>query len=196
MSSVILEIDSSPKLASLALQPPPKKKRAAVNNTFRIPTSPVKRSRTILAWANNVHPGSPAPVTPASGVLPSRSTSVSSPLLQAFRYPSLTRTGSRRQSVGSGIPPPSFFFVSTPRTPDAKFDFTAFGYASIFVDVPVPTPITPDIYKSKPGARIPNFQDVATASLPIPSVTKSNGANMFKRLLGTKSKTNFQAHAK
>ena len=203
MSSVILEIDSAPKFAFLALPPPPKKKRAAVNNTFRAPGSPVGRSHTILAWAETVHPGSPTPMTPASGVpLPRSASFVSSPLIQAFRRSSLTRVGSRRQSVGSTRsrnPSASFLhFTNAPRSPvhpipatpfsaDAKFDFAAFGYASIFVDVPVHTPITPDIYKPKPMTRLPSRHDAVTASAPTTPVTKSTG--MFKRLLGNKPKT-------
>jgi len=203
MSSVILEIDAAPKFAFLALPPPPKKKRAAVNNAFRAPTSPVNRSNTILAWAETVHPGSPVPMTPASGIFLPRSTSfVSSPRFQGFRRSSLTRAGSRRQSVSSTrsrIPSASFLqFAETPRTPahpipatpfpaDAKFDFAAFGYASIFVDVSVSTPITPDIHKPKPMTRLPNRDDVVTGSAPTTPVTKSTG--MFKRLLGNKPKT-------
>ena len=202
MPSVILEIDAAPKFAFLALPPPPKKKRAAVNNTFRAPVSPVNRSTTILAWAETVHPGSPLPMTPASGVsLPRSASSVSSPRIQVFRRSSLTRAGSRRQSASSTrsrIPSASFLqFVDTPRTPahpipatpfpaDAKFDLTAFGYSSVFVDVCVSTPITPDIYKPKPMTRLPSRQDVATGSAPTTPVTKSTG--MFKRLLGNKPK--------
>ena len=210
MSSVILEIDTVPKFAFLALPPPPKKKRAAVNNAFRAPVSPVNPSNTILAWAETVHPGSPAPMTPASGVsLPRSASYVSSPRFQGFRRSSLTRAGSRRQSVSSTrsrIPSASFIqFVDTPRTPahpipatplpaDAKFDFAAFGYASIFVDVPVSTPITPDIYKPKPMARLPSRQDTTTGSAPTTPATKSAG--MFKRLLGNKPKaTKSQAKA-
>jgi len=203
MSSVIIEIDAAPKFAFLALPPPPKKKRAAVNNTFRAPASPVNRSNTILAWAETVHPGSPAPMTPASGLsLPRSASYVSSPRIQAFRRSSLTRVGSRRQSVSSTrsrIPSASFlYFADAPRTPanptpatplpaDAKFDFAAFGYASIFVDVPVSTPITPAIYKSKQMTRLPSRQDATTGSAPTTPVTKSTG--MFKRLLGSKPKT-------
>ncbi|KAF9646496.1 hypothetical protein BDM02DRAFT_3003956 [Thelephora ganbajun] len=203
MSSVILEIDAAPKFAFLALPPPPKKKRAAVSNTFRAPVSPVNRSNTILAWAETVHPGSPAPMTPASGVsLPRSASFVSSPRLQAFRRSSLTRTGSRRQSISSTrsrIPSASFLhFADTPRTPvrpipatplpaDVKFDFAAFGYASIFVDVPVSTPITPDIYKPKPMACLPSRHEAVTSSAPTTPVIKSTG--MFKRLLGNKPKT-------
>ncbi|KAF9779275.1 hypothetical protein BJ322DRAFT_1089522 [Thelephora terrestris] len=188
MPSVILEVDAAPKFAFLALPPPPKKKRAAVDNTFRAPVSPVNRAKTILAWAETVHPGSPVPMTPASGVsLPRSASSVSSPRIQVFR----------RSSAGR-IPSASFLqFVDTPRTPshpipatpfpaDAKFDLTAFGYSSVFVDVSVTTPITPDIYKPKPMTRLPSRQDVATASAPTTPVTKSTG--MFKRLLGNKPK--------
>ena len=201
MPSVILEIDAAPKFAFLALPPPPKKKRAAVNNAFRSPASPVNRPNPILAWAETVHPGSPAPMTPASGVpLPRSATFVSSPRLQGFRRPSLTNAGSRRQSVSSTrsrIPSASFLhLVDTPRTPghpipatpfsaDANFDFAAFGYASIFVDVPVPTPITQEVCKPKPMQRLPSRQDTSTGS----RVTKSTSAGMFKRLLGNKPKT-------
>lgn len=202
MQSVVLEIDAAPKFAFLALPPPPKRKRAAVNNTFRVPVSPVNRSKTILAWAETVHPGSPVPMTPASGISLSRSaSSVSSPRVQGFRRSSLTRTGSRHPSASSTrsrIPSSSFLhFVDTPRTPahpipatpfpaDAKFDLTAFGYSSVFVNVAVSTPITPDIYKPKPMARLPSRQDATTCSAPTTPVTKSTG--MFKRLLGSKPK--------
>ena len=178
MPSVILEIDAAPKFAFLALPPPPKKKRAAVNNAFRAPVSPVNRSKTILAWAETVHPGSPVPMTPASGVfLP--------------RRPSAGSTRSR-------IPSASFLhFSDTPRTPahpipatpfpaDAKFDLTAFGYSSVFVDVAVSTPMTPDLYKPKPMARLPSHQHTTVGSAPASPATKSTG--MFKRLLGNKSK--------
>ena len=208
MPSVILEIDAVPKFAFLALPPPPKKKRAAVNNTFRAPASPVNCPNTILAWAETVHPGSPAPMTPASGVsLPRSASFVSSPRLQGFRRPSLTRTGSRRHSVSSTrsrVPSASFLHIAdTPRTPahpipatpfsaDANFDFAAFGYASIFVDMPVSTPITPDIYKPKPMSRLPSRHDTVAAS----HATKSTSAGMFKRLLGNKRKaTKSQADA-
>ena len=195
MSSVILEIDAAPKFAFLALPPPPKRKRAAVNNTFRAPASPANRSNTILAWAETVHPGSPAPLTPGAYHVPS-------PHLQGFRRSSLTRVGSRRQSVSSvrnRIPSASFLhFADTPRTPahpnpatplpaDAKFDFAAFGYASIFVDVSVSTPVIPAIYKSKPVTRLPSRRDATTGSAPTTPVIKSAG--MFKRLLGNKPKT-------
>ena len=198
MSSVILEIDAAPKFAFLALPPPPKKKRAAVNNAFRAPPSPANHSNTILAWAETVHPGSPAPMTPALGVsLPRSASYVSSPRLQGFRRSSLTRQSA--SSTRNRIPSASFLqFVDAPRTPahpipatplpaDAKFDFTAFGYASIFVDVSVSTPITPDIYKSKPITRLPNRHDATTGSAPTTPITKTTG--MFKRLLGNKSKT-------
>ena len=212
MPSVILDIDTVPKFAFLALPPPPKKKHASVNDTFRAPPPPANRSNTILAWAETVHPGSPAPMTPGSGVsLPRSASLISSPLLHAFRRSSLTRAGSRRRSVSSTrsrIPSASFLqFVDAPRTPahpipatpfptDAKFDFTAFGYASIFVDVPVSTPITPDIYKPKPMTRLPSRHDAVSGSAPTTPVTKSTG--MFKRLLGnkpkaTKSRANVQA---
>ena len=200
MPSVILEIDAAPKFAFLALPPPPKKKRATVNNSFRAPASPVNRSNPILAWAETVHPGSPAPMTPASGVSPPRSaTFVSSPRLQGFRRPSLTHVSSRRLSVSSTrsrIHSASFLHIAdTPRTPfhpipatpfspDVNFDFAAFGYASIFVDVPVSTPITPEIYKPKQMARLPSRNDAASGS----HVTKATSAGMFKRLLGNKSK--------
>ena len=175
MPSVILEIDAAPKFAFLALPPPPKKKRAAVNNTFRAPISPVNRTSTILAWAETVLPGSPPPMTPASGIpLPHSASFVSSPRFQGFRRPSLTRVSSRRQSVSSTrsrIHSASFLHIThtpqtpahpipaTPFSPDANFDFAAFGYASIFVDVPVSTPITgtPDNYNPKPMVRLPSF---------------------------------------
>ena len=198
MSSVILEIDAAPKFAFLALPPPPKKKRAAVNNAFRAPTSPVNRSNTILAWAETVHPGSPPPMTPASGVSLPRSTSyVASPHFQGFRRSSLTHRSI--SSTRSRIPSASFLhFADVPRTPghpipatplpaDAKFDFAAFGYASIFVDVAVSTPVTPDIYKPKPLARLPSRHNATTGSVPTTPVTKTTG--MFKRLLGNKPKT-------
>jgi len=203
MSSVILEIDAAPKFAFLALPPPPKGKRAAVNNTFRAPSLPANRSKTILAWAETVHPGSPAPMTPASGVsLPRSAPFLSSPCLQGFRRSSLTRAGSRRQSVSSPrsrIPSASFLhFTDAPRTlarpipatplpADAEFDFAAFGYASIFVNVPVSTPITPDTHKPRPMSRLPSRHDAVTDSVPTTSVTRSTG--MFKRLLGNKPKT-------
>ena len=210
MPSVILEIDAAPKFAFLALPPPPKKKRAAVNNTFRAPISPVNRTSTILAWAETVLPGSPPPMTPASGIpLPHSASFVSSPRFQGFRRPSLTRVSSRRQSVSSTrsrIHSASFLHIThtpqtpahpipaTPFSPDANFDFAAFGYASIFVDVPVSTPITgtPDNYNPKPMARLPSRNDTSTDS----RVTKSTGAGMFKRLLGSKPKaTKSQANA-
>ena len=203
MSSVILEVDAAPKFAFLALPPPPKKKRAAVNNTYRAPASPVNRSKTILAWAETVHPGSPVPMTPASGVSLTRSaSSVSSPHFHGFRRSSLTRVGSRRQSVSSTrsrIPSASFLqFVDTPRTPahpipatpfpaDAKFDLTAFGYSSVFVNVAISTPITPDAHKPKPMTRLPSRHEAVTSSAPVTPVTKSTG--VFKRLLGNKSKS-------
>lgn len=202
MSSVILEIDIAPKFAFLALPPPPKKKRAAVNNTFRVPVSPVNPSKTILAWAETVHPGSPVPMTPGSGVsLPRSAPPVSSPRIQGFRRSSLTRAGSRLPSAGSTrsrVPSASFLhFADTPRTPaypipatplpaDAKFDLTAFGYSSVFVEVAVSTPITPYIHKPKPMARLPSHHDATTGSAPTTPVTKSAG--MFKRLLGSKPK--------
>ena len=189
MSSVILEINTIPKFAFLALPPPPKKKRAAVSNTFRAPASPVNRSNAIMAWAETVYPGSPAPVTPASGgSLPHSAPIVSSPRPQAYRHPSLTRIGYRRQSASSTrsrIHSASFFHVTpqTPATPfstDANFDLSSFGYASIFVDVSVSTPITPDTRHPKPMTRLPSRCD---------PVTKSTGAGIFKRLLGNKPKT-------
>jgi len=202
MSSVILEINAVPKLAFLgALPPPPRKKRASVNDTFRAPASPVNRTNTILAWAETVLPGSPAPITPASGGSLPHSTSIaSSPHLQAFRRPSLTRFGSRHQSVSptrSRIHSASFLHVShTPQTPihpipttpfpaDATFDFSAFGYASIFVDVPVSTPITPWTHHPKPMTRLPSCHD---------TITKSTSTGIFKRLLGNKPKTT-KSHA-
>ena len=194
MSSVILEIDAAPKFAFLALPPPPKKKRATVNNSFRSPASPpVNPSNPILAWAETVHPGSPAPMTPGVS-LPRSATFVSSPRIQGSRRPSLTRVGSRRQSASptrSRVHSASFLHITdTPKTPthtipatpfsaDAKFDFTAFGYASIFVDVPVSAPITPEIHKPKSMTRLPSHQ----------TTTKSTSAGMFKRLLGNKQKT-------
>lgn len=206
MPSVILEIDAAPKFAFLALPPPPKKKHAAVNNTFRAPVSPVNRSKTILAWAETVYPGSPVPMTPASGVsLPLSASLVSSPRIQGFRRSSLTRPGSRRPSAGSiksRIPSASFLhFADAPRSPvpatplpaDAKFDLTAFGYSSVFVDVAISTPITPDIYKPKPMARLPSRQDTTTRSAPATPVTKSTG--MFKRLLSKSKATKPQAKA-
>ena len=212
MSSVILEINTVPKFAFLALPPPPKKKCAVVNNTFRVPASPVNRSNTILAWAETVHPGSPAPMTPASGTSLPRSASLTpSPLLQAFCRPSPTRVGSRRQPICSPstrIPPTSpFHFTDTPHTPanptpatpfsaDAKFDFTAFGYASIFVDVPASTPTTPDIYKPKPMTRLPSPHEAVTAPIPTTPHTKPNGTGMLKRLLGNKPKAKSQTRPK
>ena len=210
MSSVILEIGSPPKFPLLALPPPPKKKRAAVNDTLRVPSSPVNRSHTVLAWANSVHPGSPmAPVSRVS--FPRSASFVSSPLLQAFRSPSLTCAGSRHQSVGSSysrIPSTSFLdFVDTPRTPahpipttpfptDVKFDFTAFGYASIFVDVPVSTPITPEIYKPKQMARIPSHHDLAIPSFPKIPATRPNGTGILDRFLGDQFEAKPQTHTK
>ena len=207
MSSVILEIDSSPKLVFLAPPPPPKKKYAAVRDALHAPASPVNRSHTILAWANSVHSGSPAPMTSTSL---SRSTSfTSSPLLRAFRCPSLTRAGSRRQSVSSTssrIPSISFpHLANSPQTPvhptpvtpfptDAKFDLTAFGYASIFVDVVVSTPITPEIYRPKQIMRVPSYHDVTMASLPEMPATKSDGTGVLKRLFSNRSKAKPQAH--
>jgi len=203
MPSVILEIDAAPKFAFLALPPPPKKKRAAVNNTFRAPVSPVNRTNTILAWAETVLPGSPPPRTPASGVpLSYGAPFVTSPRVQAFRHPSLTRVSSRRQSVSSTrsrVHSASFLHIThtpqtpahpipaTPFSPDANFDFAAFGYASIFVNVPVSTPVTgtPESHNPKPMARLPSRNDAVTSS----RVTKSTGAGMFKRLLGSKPKT-------
>ena len=211
MPSVILEIDTVPKFAFLALPPPPKRKRAVVNDALGFPASSVNCSTTISAWAKTVHPGSPAPMTPVSGVPHLRSTSFSSsPILQAFRRTSLTCARFRRQSASStsnGIPSASFLHVSdTPRTPvhpipttpfpaDAKFDFAAFGYASIFVDVPVSTPITPETHKHRPMTRLPSRRD-ATASPPTMPLTKSNGTGRLKRLLGSKHKAKSQTHHK
>jgi len=193
MTSVILEINAVPKFAFLVLPPPPKKKRAAVNDTFRAPASPVNRTNTILAWAETVLPGSPQPITPASG--PRSASLTASPRLQAFRRSSLTRVGSRRQSVSSTrsrIHSASFLHIThTPQTPahpipatpfsaHANFDFAAFGYASIFVDVPVSTPATPGIHGPGPMTRLPSGYD---------PVTKSTGPGIFKRLLGNKPKT-------
>ena len=207
MSPVILEIDSSPKFTFLA-PPPPKKKRASVNNTFRTPTSYVRPSHAILAWASDVHPGSPAPITPTPGVPLLRGTSFApSPLLQAFRRSSHDCANSCRQSVGSirnRIASASFLrLVDPPRTPvhpvpatpfptDAKIDLTAFGYASAFVDISVSTPVTPEIYKSKLSTRTPIRRDVPGISLPTPPPLKSNTPGMFKRLLSTRSKAKSQ----
>jgi len=201
MSSVILEINAVPKFAFLALPSPPRKKRAAVNNTFRAPASPVNRTNAILTWAETVLPGSPAPITPASGgSLPHSASFVSSPHLQAFRHPSLARFGSRRQSGGSTrsrTHSASFLHVThTPKTPahpnpmtpfsaDTNFDFTAFGYASIFVDVPASTPVTPGTHHPKPMTRLPSRDD---------PTTKSTSTGIFKRLLGNKPKTT-KSHA-
>lgn len=143
-------------------------------------------------------------MTPASGVsLPRNASSVASPRIQGFRRLSLTRAVSRHPSTSSTrsrIPSASFLhFADTPRTPahpipatpfpaDAKFDLTAFGYSSVFVDVAVSTPITPDIYKPKPMARLPSNRDATAGSPPTTPVTKST--RMFKRLLGNKSKPN------
>jgi hypothetical protein len=209
MSSVIFEFGSSPKFALPALPPPPRK-RAAINDTLRAPSSPENFSHTIWAWANSVHPGSP--VTPASRTsLPRAASFTSSPLLQAFRSPSLTRACSRRRSVSSsssGIPSTSFFhFVDVPRTPthpipttpfptDIKFDFTAFGYASIFVDVPVSASITPEIYKPKNTTRIPGHHDLTIASFPKIPAARSNGTGVLDRLLGNKSKVKPRARTK
>ena len=148
-------------------------------------------------------------MTPASRTSLSRSISfASSPLLRAFRTPSLTRAGSRCQSVrpsSNKIPSTSFpYFVDAPRTPahplpttpfptDVKFDFAAFGYASIFVDLPVSTPITPEIYKLKQMAPIPSHRDLVITSSP---ATRPNGAGVLDRLLGNKSKAKPQAHTK
>ena len=198
MSSVILEINAVPKFAFLALPPPPKKKRAAVNQTFRAPNPPVNYPNPILAWAETVHPGSPAPMTPAS--LPRSASFIPSPLLQAFRRPSPTYVGSRCRSASSTrsrIPSAPFPQIShTPRSPvhptpttpfsaDGNFDFAAFGYASIFVNVPVSTPITPEIHKPKPMTRLPSRNDDITAS----HVTKPTNTGMLRRLLGNKPKT-------
>lgn len=188
MSSVLLQIDPSPKFSFIVV-PPPKKKRAAVNNIFRAPASPVNPSRAILTWASNVQPGSPAPMTPTSGVsLPRRASFVSSPLLQAFRRSSLSRANSCCQSVSSvrsRTPSASFFQlvdprrtptnsipVPTPSSPsDVKVDLTLFGYASSFVHLPAPTP-------------------------PPTTPAPSNVPRMLKRLLGTKSNLTSQAHTK
>ena len=213
MPSVILEIDSSPKFAFFVTQPP-KKKRAAVNNTFRAPALPINPSRAILAWANDVLPGSPVPMTPTPGVSLSRSTSfVSSPLLQAFRRSSLNRANSRRQStssIRSKISTASFLqFADPPRTSanpmnlpatpfpaDVKVDLTAFGYTSSFVDISVSTPITPEIYRPKPTTRVPGRRNIAGTRLPTAPPPKSKTPRMLKRLLGTKSKAVAQAHIK
>ena len=99
----------------------------------------------------------------------------------------------------ASIPSASFLhFVDTPRTPahhipatplpaNAKFDLTHFGYSSVFVDVPISTPITPDIYKPRPMTRLPSRQDVTTGSAPATPVTKSTG--IFKRFLRNKPKS-------
>ena len=210
MPSVILEVNPSPKFTFLAPPPPPKKKRAAVNDTFRAPTSPVHSPRAILAWAKDVHPGSPAPMTPvpgASSPVP-RSTSISSPLLQAFRQSSLHRDNSFRQSVSSitsKIPSTSFFHFAdtrnlvhpipaTPFSPDVKVDLTAFGYASTFVDIPVSTPSTPEIYR--PTTYTPTPSDVVASSFPAASPLKPNAPGVLKRFLGTKSKAKSRTQIK
>ncbi|KAF9779265.1 hypothetical protein BJ322DRAFT_451923 [Thelephora terrestris] len=208
MSPVILEVDTSPVFTFLAPPSPPKKKRASVNDTFRTPTSYVQPSRAILAWVSDVHPGSPAPITPTSGVPVPRSTSfVHSPLLHAFRHSSLDCANSCSQSVGSirkRITSASFLrLVDPPRTPahpvpatpfldDAKVDLKAFGYASAFVDIPVSTPITPEIYKPKLMTRIPSRHEIIGSSLPTTPPPKSKAPGMFKRLLSTRFKPKSQ----
>jgi hypothetical protein len=197
MSSAIL---SSSKFAFLVI-PPPKKKRAVVNNAFRAPNSPVNPSRAILAWASNVHPGSPEPMTPTFGTsLPRKASFVSSPLLQAFRRSSLT------SSVGGRTPSaPLLRFADPPRTPtdhipvsaapysaDAKVNLTLFGYASSFVDIPVSTPITPEFYRSK---RTTNRRDIPDTSL-LTTPPPSHAPRMLKQLLSTKSKIMTQAQNK
>ncbi|OSX64333.1 hypothetical protein POSPLADRAFT_1069683 [Postia placenta MAD-698-R-SB12] len=129
-------------------QPPPQKKRP----TQPLPTTPVqapaspckpvanrRRSATlsvIAAWAANVQPGSPAPLTP-----PRRRTSISSP-----RRPSISpRSLTRRASVTSSRAPSASFLniIDTPTTSritpsvkDFKHDLTAVGYTSVFVHFP------------------------------------------------------------
>lgn len=205
----VVEIDAIPKFTFLTLPPPPKRKRAAVGDALGFPASSVNCSNPILAWAETVHPGSPAPMTPASGVpFPRNASFTSSPLLQAFRRPSPNCAGFRRQSVSStssNILPASFLHVSdTPCTPvhhipatpfstDAKFDFAAFGYASIFVDLPG-TPITPDIYKPKSMTRLTGCHDSAVAPLSTTVHTKFGGTGVLKRLPSNKPKAESRAH--
>lgn len=176
MSYVTLETDSSPKFTFLA-SPPLKKKRAAVNNTFRAPPPPINPSHPILAWASNVHPGSPAPMTPISRLsLPRPSSLVSSPLLQAFRRSS--------PNTSTNAVPVS----GTPFLLDAKVDLTVFGYASSFLNLPVSTPTTPEIDRLKPTARIPNRPDIFDVFPQNTLPSKSSTPRIFKHLLGTKPK--------
>lgn len=215
MSSVILEINPSHKFAFfVSPPPPPKKKRAAVNNTFRAPAPPVNSSHAILAWANNVHPGSPAPMTPTSGVsLPRRASFISSPLVQAFRRSSLNRASSCRQSTSSTksmIPSTSFPLFTdpsrtfatpnpvpvTPSPANTKVDLTVFGYASSFLDIPVSTPTTPEIYRPKPKSHTDNHRDIASTALPTASLPKSSAPRMIERLFGAKFKVTSQDHVK
>ena len=199
MSSVILEIDASPKFTFLTPPPPPKKKRAAVNNTFRAPASSANRFRGILTWANDIHPGSPPPTTPMSGASRNSSFQISSPLLRAFRRSSLSRAKSCRQFTThardripsnssprpTNTPQTPVYTLHTPFPADAKVDLTAFGYASTFVDIPISTPITPEIYRSKPTTHIPSRRDATTVAPSTTLPLKSNAPGMFKRLLGT-----------
>jgi hypothetical protein len=145
MSSVILEIDADPKFAFLALPPPPKKKRAAVNNAFRAPPSSANRANTILAWAETVHPGSPAPMTPAPGV-PRSASYVSSPRFQGFRRSSLTRNKipSARSST-SPIPlePPLILSLRHPSLPTQSLILPPLVMHRFSLTFPCPPPSPP-----------------------------------------------------
>ncbi len=96
---------------------------------------------SILAWANHVQPGSPAPRSPHRRLSITSSSSRRSSISRMTRRPSISHN---RAASGSSImqmidAPP----VRTPST--GKFDLTTLGYASVFIQFPK-TPTTPSPY--------------------------------------------------
>lgn len=104
-------------------------------------------SATIIAWAEKVHPGSPAPLTP-----PSASDQPQLNTHRIARRASYTHLGRRPSDHGISprIPSASFFglmgtpvVATTPSIRDCPYDLTALGYKCAVVKLPTPMTPTP-----------------------------------------------------
>lgn len=243
-----------PRFSFLAKPPPQKRRRAAMPgppppgspppppvSITNMPSSPTaqRKARSILSWATHVQPGSPTPRSPHQRRLSSASTaSRRSSFLH--RRPSVsgiihTRatdggsvtglvdvTGANAAAAQGNVFGNGYTPTRTPST--GKFDLTALGYATVFVQFPK-TPTTPSPYlreyRLKRG-ELPDFSSVdgpksvkaALASVPLSAgvlgripippiqgdadVPKQKSVKRFRSLTilrPTKSKTNSNTHA-
>ncbi|TFY79364.1 hypothetical protein EWM64_g4651 [Hericium alpestre] len=176
-----LQQKKRPNLSVSQIPPPPPLHGSVVNR---------RRSSTTLAvaaWAGQVQPGSPAPVSPPCSAR-------RSPLYGSPRRASLTRTSRRPSITSQRVPSASFLSLidtpsaATPSIKDYQPDLHALGYTCAIVPLPkTPESAVPRL-AAPPKRKVPKQLTIPGAPVsPAKTPPKKGTLNRLRSRLRSKS---------